>query len=321
MTQSVVHVDNLSHRYAKDWAVRNVSFSIDKPGVFGLLGANGAGKSTCMNIMCGVLNATEGDVSIKGNSIRKQPKLVKRDLGFLPQQPPLFTEFTVDEYLIHCAALRGLSGVAARAAVDRAKDRCGVAHFSRRLIGALSGGYRQRVGLAQAILHEPSLVVLDEPTNGLDPNQIIAVRALIREIAEECTVLLSTHILPEIGAMCEDIKMIHEGKLVFDGSLQAFREVAPPLGLRVSFAASPPAADIAVLPGVLHVEAIDAQTFHLTIDETADAAGAVVAASAAKGWALRELTPVRASLEEIFGHLSGRPIERPGMTAPQPAAA
>ena len=313
MNEPVLSVQKLSHRYSKDWAIRDIDFTIDRHGIFGLLGANGAGKSTCMNIMCGVLNASEGDVLIQGRSIRESAKQVKRDLGFLPQQAPLYLEFTVDEYLSHCASLRGLTGQEVRAAVDKAKNRCGIAHFSKRLIGALSGGYRQRCGIAQAILHEPSLVVLDEPTNGLDPNQIIAVRDLIREIAEESTVLLSTHILPEIDALCEDIKMIHQGQMVFNGSLQDFKTSVPILGLRVTFDAPPGLDVLEALPGVLHAEAINADSFRLTVDENVNVAAAIINASTTDGWGLQELSPQRASLEQIFGYYSGRPIAVPGV--------
>ena len=145
---------------------------------------------------------------IDGHSIREAPLEAKARIGFLPQQAPLYPELTVDEYLRYCADLRNIPQASIRPAVEAAKERCGIAHFSQRLIGALSGGYRQRVGLAQAILHNPSLVVLDEPTNGLDPNQILVVRDLIKEIAEERTVLLSTHILSEVEVLCDAIKMI-----------------------------------------------------------------------------------------------------------------
>ncbi|HEY0175862.1 MAG TPA: ABC transporter ATP-binding protein, partial [Pedobacter sp.] len=173
MNTSIVKIEHLSHKYSSSWAIRDINMEISQSGIVGLLGSNGAGKSTTMNILCGALNQTEGKVLINGVDIREEPEIAKRDIGFLPQTAPLYLELTVDEYLIYCAELRLIPKDKIKAALDDAKERCGITHFSKRLIGNLSGGYRQRVGIAQAIIHRPKLVVLDEPTNGLDPNQII----------------------------------------------------------------------------------------------------------------------------------------------------
>ena len=183
MSTPIVEVKHLSHRYSVDWAIRDINFSIEKKGILGLLGSNGAGKSTTMNIICGVLNQTEGDVFINGIDLRKNPVEAKKHIGFLPQKPPLHPDLTVDEYLVHCAVLRRMPSSEIRKAVDYAKERCAISHFSNRLIKNLSGGYQQRVGIAQAIVHNPEFVVMDEPTNGLDPNQILEIRSLIKEIA------------------------------------------------------------------------------------------------------------------------------------------
>lgn len=207
MEESIVKVKHLSHRYSVQWAIKDINFEIKNKGTLGLLGSNGAGKSTTMNIMCGVLNQTEGEVYINGSSLREHPVEAKKHIGFLPQKPPLYPDLTVDEYLTHCALMRLVDKSQVKAAVKRAKSRCGIAHFSKRLIRNLSGGYQQRVGIAQAIVHNPKFVVLDEPTNGLDPNQIVEVRHLIKEIAEDHAVMLSTHILPEVQATCGNIIM------------------------------------------------------------------------------------------------------------------
>lgn len=198
----IVRIEHLSHRYSVQWAIQDINLQIDKKGVFGLLGSNGAGKSTTMNIMCGVLNQTEGNVYINGVSLRENPVEAKKYIGFLPQRPPLYTDATVDEYLVYCAQLRQMDRKKIREAVDIAKEKCGISHFSKRLISNLSGGYQQRVGIAQAIVHNPLFVVLDEPTNGLDPNQIVEIRYLIKEIAQDRAVMLSTHILSEVQAAC-----------------------------------------------------------------------------------------------------------------------
>lgn len=228
MTEPIVRIEHLSHRYSVQWAIRDINIEINKNGVYGLLGSNGAGKSTTMNIMCGVLNQTEGEVYLNGINLRKNPVEAKKNIGFLPQTPPLYPEATVDEYLTYCAQLRHVEKSRIRDMVEVAKHKCGIAHFSKRLISALSGGYQQRVGIAQAIVHNPRFVVLDEPTNGLDPNQILEIRQLIKEIASDRAVMLSTHILSEVQAVCDEIKMIEHGNVVFSGSIQDFNNYVTP---------------------------------------------------------------------------------------------
>ena len=208
MGETIVEARHLSHRYATQWAIQDINFEISQRGILGLLGSNGAGKSTTMNIICGVLNQTEGEVFINGINLRTDPVEAKKYIGFLPQRPPLYPELSVDEYLTYCARLRLMDAREIRQAVDTAEAKCGITHFKKRLIGNLSGGYQQRVGIAQAIVHNPRFVVLDEPTNGLDPVQIVEVRHLIKEIAAERAVMLSTHILSEVQATCDKIKMI-----------------------------------------------------------------------------------------------------------------
>ena len=203
MKEPIVKVEHLSHRYSIQWAVRDISFEIPVRGIYGLLGSNGAGKSTTMNIISGVIKQTEGQVFIKGIDARKRPVDAKRHIGFLPQKPPLYGDLTVEEYLIHCARLRWVADKDIIPAVDEVLAKCGITHFRKRLIKNLSGGYQQRVGIAQAIVHKPDLVIFDEPTNGLDPNQIMEIRHLIRDIAKDRTVILSTHILTEVQAVCE----------------------------------------------------------------------------------------------------------------------
>ena len=212
--ESIVKVEHLSHRYTVDWAIQDINFEVNRKGILGLLGSNGAGKSTTMNIICGVLNQTDGTVYINGIDTRKNSVEAKKNIGFLPQKPPLYSDHTVDEFLIFAAEMRLVDPKKIKQAVEMAKERCGIAHFSKRLIRNLSGGYQQRLGIAQAIVHSPKFVVLDEPTNGLDPNQILEIRKLVKEIAVDHAVLLSTHILSEVQAMCDDIKMIEHGHFV-----------------------------------------------------------------------------------------------------------
>ena len=239
MENSIVKVEHLSHRYSVQWAIRDINFEINQRGIMGLLGSNGAGKSTTMNIICGVLKQTEGNVFIDGIDLRENPVEAKKNVGFLPQKAPLHLDFTVDEYLTYCADLHMVDKKQIKAAVDEAKARCGITHFSKRVLRNLSGGYQQRVGIAQAIVHKPKFVVLDEPTNGLDPNQITEVRHLIKEIAEERSVLLSTHILSEVQATCRNIKMIENGQMIFSGSIEEFDNYIQPNTLLVELDTPP----------------------------------------------------------------------------------
>jgi ABC-2 type transport system ATP-binding protein len=311
MKESIVKIEQLSHRYSKDWAVRGINFEINKNGIVGLLGSNGAGKSTTMNILCGVLSQTEGKVLIDGFDIRKNPEEAKRRIGFLPQNAPLYLEFTVDEYLTHCAHLRQVAKDKIKESVDRVKERCGVAHFSNRLIGNLSGGYRQRVGIAQAIIHQPLLVVLDEPTNGLDPNQIIEVRHLIKEISLEHSVIFSSHILAEIQATCQDIIMIEDGKMVFSDTMESFNNYIEPNSLLARMENPPEAAVLCALPGIANVEFLTPKTARIHFDTMPYISEFIVKASVDNGWRLQEITLEKSSLDEIFAQLSNKKPNQP----------
>ena len=215
MEETIVKVDHLSHRYSVQWAIRDINFEVPKHGIYGLLGSNGAGKSTTMNIMCGVLRQSEGDVYIKGISMSKNPVEAKRHIGFLPQNPPLHMDLTVTEYLEYCAALRYIPDREIPQAVKKVLERCGISHFSKRLLRNLSGGYQQRVGIAQAIIHNPDFVVLDEPTNGLDPQAVIDLRKKLLDIRNDGTsILLSSHQLSEVDKLVDRIIFIKDGQLI-----------------------------------------------------------------------------------------------------------
>lgn len=306
-SEDVLRVCAVSHRYSKSWAVRDISFSLGQQGVTGLLGSNGAGKSTTMNVICGVLAPTEGDVWIKGHSVRQNPRAAKSNLGFLPQQVPVYPEFTVDEYLNYCCALKGVPKSARENAIVDACNRVGITHFRKRLIGALSGGYKQRVGIAQAILKRPALFVLDEPTTGLDPNQIVEVRKLIRNISHECAVLVSTHILSEVEALCDDVKMVENGRLVFEGSLPEFSRVAKTNQVLVEFASTPSVERILDAIGLtVDIEAVNARRFRMDIPPGYDDGSVLLDRLVAAGLAIREWKLENVSLERVFSLLSGR---------------
>jgi ABC-2 type transport system ATP-binding protein len=304
MEEPIVRIENLSHRYSVQWAVRDINFEITKNGIYGLLGSNGAGKSTTMNIMCGVLKQTEGNVYIKGINTRENPTAAKRHIGFLPQKPPLHTDLTVEEYLIHCANLRHVPAKQVSKAVTEVLGRCAITHFRKRLIRNLSGGYQQRVGIAQAIIHNPDLVVFDEPTNGLDPNQIVEIRHLVKEIAEDRTVVLSTHILPEVEATCDYIRMIEQGTLVFAGTVEEFDNYIVPSTVMVSLLSMPSADELRSIPGVVGVEELGGTKYRLQFTDAQEVMEKVVEASVSRGWRLNEIYLEKSSLDAIFAELS-----------------
>lgn len=304
MSESIVKVENLSHRYSVQWAVKDINFELTKNGIYGLLGSNGAGKSTIMNIMCGVLKQTQGEIYIKGVSLSKNPVAAKKHIGFLPQQPPLHNDLTVREYLTFCANIRLMESSEIKPAIEEVMLKCGVSHFGDRLIRNLSGGYQQRVGIAQAIIHKPTFVVLDEPTNGLDPNQILEVRNLIREIAEERTVILSTHILQEVQALCDNIWMVNEGSVVFSGALDEFDNYIMPNTLVVTLISAPSLDELRSVQGVIDVEELGGSRYRIQFSDAQEVTERIVETSVARNWRLVEVNVEKNSLDTIFAELS-----------------
>ena len=306
MEKTIVKIEHLSHRYSSAWAIRDINIEIAGSGIVGLLGSNGAGKSTTMNILCGALNQTEGNVYINGIDMRKEPERAKKEIGFLPQNPPLYMDFTVDEYLHYCADLRLMEKTKIKAAMDEAKERCGITHFSSRLLKNLSGGYRQRVGIAQAIIHKPQLVVLDEPTNGLDPNQIIEVRALIKDIATDRAVIFSSHILSEVQLLCKDIKMIEGGRIVFADTMDAFNNYVEPHSVVMHMENPPAESEFLKIAGITKVEFLTERQVRLYFNGDQEITERLIAASIQQGWRLREISLDKTALDEIFKQLSGK---------------
>lgn len=301
---SILKIEKLSHKYSSSWAIRDINLEISQAGIIGLLGSNGAGKSTTMNIVCGVLNQTEGTVFIDGIDTRKDPVHAKQKIGFLPQNPPLYTDLTVDEFLWYSAELRMMEKSSIRQAVDEVKEKVGISHFSNRLIKNLSGGYRQRVGIAQAIIHKPQLVVMDEPTNGLDPNQLIEARKLIREIAQERTVLLSSHILSEIHMLCREVIMIESGRIIFSDTMDAFNNYMQPNSLLVQFLNPPQAAELQQVKGVQKVEYLTDKQARIFFDGDQDISERLILASVQQEWRIREINLEKGMLDDIFKQLS-----------------
>ncbi len=314
MTGTILaEVNNLSRDYGSLRAVNDVSFTVAQGEILGFLGPNGAGKTTTMQILSGNLAPSSGSVRIAGHDLLAEPRAAKAALGYLPEQPPLYRDLTVDEYLDYCAALHRLPRKQRRAARESAKSKCGLADTSRRLIGNLSKGYQQRVGIAQAIIHLPPLVILDEPTIGLDPIQIREIRALIRELGREHGVILSTHILPEVQATCDRVQIISKGNLVLTDSIGGLARHLKSAAILVAFRQPPAIAELERLPGVHAVELQQDGRARILHDPALDPSEHLVRVATERNWGLKEIAPERASLEQIFIDLTkAEPAATPG---------
>ncbi|EDZ64668.1 ABC transporter, ATP-binding protein [beta proteobacterium KB13] len=244
----------LTRLFGPNKAVNNVSFDLSKGEVLGFLGPNGAGKSTTMRMLTGNLAPTEGQVEICGINIIEEPKLAKANIGYLPEMRPLYKEFRVNEFLRIAAKLHNIPAKKINSSIDIAMEKCGLTHMSNRLIENLSNGYQQRVGIAQAIIHNPEIVILDEPTVGLDPIQIREIRKLIKEIGKEHSVILSTHILPEVEIVCDRVQIIDKGNLVFHGSIDDLKQQRRGNKLLVGFKKTPTLKKLQSLFDIVKIE-------------------------------------------------------------------
>lgn len=297
-TPLLMSIEHLTRHYGELTAVEAVNFDLKRGEVLGFLGPNGAGKSTTMQMITGNLAPTTGKITINGIDLLDQPKLAKAEIGYLPEQPPLYTELSVEEYLVFCAKINGISRSNQTAAINRAIDRCGLGEVKFRLIANLSKGYQQRVGIAQAIIHNPSIVILDEPTVGLDPIQIREIRNLIRELGKEHSVILSTHILPEVQMTCDRVQIINKGKLVFSDSIECLNQSMQATSLIAQFETAP---SIEVLKAIDNVGPIeDLGNNRLRIHYTESPAKQIAITSVNANWGLTELSPEQKSLEQIF---------------------
>lgn len=304
MTTITVEATELTRIYGGRQAVSNVSFTLSQGEVLGFLGPNGAGKSTTMKMLTGNLAPSFGSVKICGIDMVEKPKDAKALIGYLPEQPPLYRELTVDEFLAVAARLHRVSSRHIKKAVQTAKERCGLTDMSKRLIENLSKGYQQRVGIAQAIIHNPMVVILDEPTVGLDPIQIRDIRSLIKELGGEHSVILSTHILPEVEMVCDRVQIIHEGKLVFNGSIDVLKQQRHGNKLLVGLSQPPVNEELLKVPGVIGVDTLADGFLRVHYTPGQPPAEALVQAAVNNHWGLHQIGPDQTSLEEVFVHLT-----------------
>lgn len=304
MNNFTVEAIELTRLYGGRAAVSEVSFTLAKGQVLGFLGPNGAGKSTTMKMLTGNLAPSLGSVKICGIDMIENPKEAKALIGYLPEMRPLYKEFTVDEYLTIAARLHNVSRKNIKKAVEMAKERCGLGHMSKRLIENLSNGYQQRVGIAQAIIHSPMVVILDEPTVGLDPIQIRDIRTLIKDIGKEHSVIVSTHILPEVEMVCDHVQIIDQGKLVFNGDIEVLKRQRMGNKLLVGFNHMPELEAIASIKGVAEVELADHNMMRIRVEENAQPHEDIVKAAVKNGWGLFQIAPDQTSLEDVFVQLT-----------------
>jgi len=309
----MIELKNLEKSYGETRALKDVSFSISRGEVVGLLGPNGAGKTTAMKITVGYLLPSAGSATVAGYDVIQQPHQVQEHIGYLPENAPLYHDMLAQEYLSFMADMRGLDETRRRSRLAEVVEECGIAQVLTRPIGHLSKGYRQRVGLAAAILHDPEILILDEPTTGLDPNQIVEVRQLIRRMGKTKTVILSTHILSEVEATCDRAVILIDGRVRADGKLSEItRSRVQVVTLSASDAIAARQA-LATIPGVQSVEAAGRDgafhTFRLALGAAGEIGESVSDLARERGWRLRELRRDDRSLEQVFRELTATTAE------------
>jgi ABC-2 type transport system ATP-binding protein len=301
---ATLSASTLSRRFGTHAAVDGVDLELKRGEVLGFLGPNGAGKTTTMQMLTGNLAPTTGAVSICGVDLLASPVEAKSHIGYLPEQPPLYREMQVTEYLDLVLRLHRVPKARRGAALARACERCGLGDVGRKLIGTLSKGYQQRVGIAQAIVHEPDVIILDEPTVGLDPNQIRDIRTLIRELGSAHSVILSTHILPEVEAICDRVQIMHHGKMVYADTIAELKQLHNGRTLLLGLNQPPALDELAAIPGVAHAERVSENLFRVRVAPQSDPTERIVALAAQKQWGLRQIGPAQTSLEDVFVNLT-----------------
>ena len=308
----MISAENLTRRFGRIPAVSGVSFQVEKGEILGFIGPNGAGKSTTMRMLTGFLPASDGRAIVAGHDVFDEPMAVRRAVGYLPETPPLYPELTIGEYLQFVAEIREVPAKERRTRIGEVMGRVGLGGWERRILGSLSKGYRQRVGLAQAIVHNPPVLILDEPTSGLDPAQVVGIRDFIRELARDRTVILSTHILSEVELLCRRAVLISGGKVLADDTLDGLKDrVGAGLRYRIEIGAPQDvvvATEVSRLPEVAQVVPQGEVDGLSTVELRAptDPRTAVAKLATERGWSLRAMERVVPSLEEAFLSIVGR---------------
>ena len=312
----MIEVQHLTKRYGRLTAVEDVSFRVERGEILGFLGPNGAGKTTTMRILTGYMPATEGRAIVAGFDVFDQPLEAKRRTGYLPESPPLYPEMSVAEYLDFVAKVKGVPSNERRERIGYVMERTRIADMGARLTGKLSKGYKQRVGLAQALIHNPDVLILDEPTAGLDPKQIIETRQLIKQLAGDHTIILSTHILPEVSQTCQRVVIINKGRVVAvdtPDNLTARLRGSETMYVQVDAAGGDAAATLTRVPGVIRVAEADRRDgvvgYEVDSEQGRDIRRDLARTVVSSGWGLLELRPMRMSLEEVFLSLTTEDVQ------------
>jgi gliding motility-associated transport system ATP-binding protein len=321
----VIEVQHLTKRYGRVTAVDDVTFRVERGEILGFLGPNGAGKTTTMRILTGFMPATEGKAIVAGFDVFEQPLEAKRRTGYLPETPPLYPDMSVIEYLDFVARIKGVPGGERRQRIRDVMERTRVADMANRLTGKLSKGYKQRVGLAQALIHNPDVLILDEPTAGLDPKQIIETRALIKQLAGDHTIILSTHILPEVSQTCQRVVIINKGHVVAvdtPDNLTARLRGSETMYVQVDANGADAGAALTHVAGVTRVVEADrrggAVGYEIDSEKGHDVRRELARAVVQSGWGLLELRPMRVSLEEVFLSVITEDVETPAAVEAAP---
>lgn len=308
--QITLNARNLTRRLGGRVVIHNISLQLKRGEVLGLIGHNGAGKSTTMQMLSGVLTPHSGQIEICGIDLALHPLQAKACIGYLPETPPLYRDMRVDDYLVYAAKLHRVPRRGIAEALSIAKSRCGIQDTGRKIISTLSKGYQQRVGIAQAIIHQPDVVILDEPTVGLDPSQIRGIRALIRELGNAHSVILSTHLLSEVENICDNVEIMQSGQLIYGDTSLRMQGLGHQAGFVVTLLAPPELAALNVVPGVMNVEALSATRFKILHDIDTNTPEALLALSAQQGWQAQQLTPLHGNLEDAFVQITQQQINQ-----------
>jgi len=296
----ILSARDLTRWFGKQQVIRGISLQLKRGEVLGLLGHNGAGKSTALQMLTGCLLPDSGEIEICGISMLKHPIQAKKNIGYLPETPPLYRELSVNDYLTFAARLHGVRSDMVSELLVQARQNCGLESVGKKIIGTLSKGYQQRVGIAQAIIHRPALIVLDEPTVGLDPSQIRETRALIRELGNSYSVILSTHLLSEVESICDRVEIMQHGKLIYADSSAAMQHFGGAIGFIVSLRNPPAIGILQDIPGVTAVEQLSATQFRVLHKVADNPSAELLRLAAQQNWQLEQLAPLQATLEEVF---------------------